>query len=181
VVGNYGRGTIKSYLAEIRLLFHYHHEKTVEQIDQQCIMDYMLFIKKVHEVGRAKCRSVAQSCAFFFRNVIRKEFVLPTKLYPRNEFRLPEVMTQTQIKTLFAAIQDLSQRAVISSNNACLKKKASTLQFVRFVIKERLNEELLITMEFYRPSYLNELLCIPHLRKHLKKMYDIKPFSKLQH
>jgi hypothetical protein len=47
--------------------------------------------------------------------------------------------------------------------------------------KERLNEELLITMEFYRPSYLNELLCIPHLRKHLKKMYDIKPFSKLQH
>jgi site-specific recombinase XerD len=77
-------------------------------------MDYMLFIKKVHEVGRAKCRSVAQSCAFFFRNVIRKEFVLPTKLYPRNEFRLPEVMTQTQIKTLFAAIQDLRQRAVIS-------------------------------------------------------------------
>ena len=114
VVGNYGRGTIKSCLAEIRLLFHYHHEKTVEQIDQQCIMDYMLFIKKVHEVGRAKCRSVAQSCAFFFRNVIRKEFVLPTKLYPRNEFRLPEVMTQTQIKTLFAAIQDLRQRAVIS-------------------------------------------------------------------
>jgi hypothetical protein len=62
-----------------------------------------------------------------------------------------------------------------------LGKKASTLRFVRFVIKERLNEELLISMEFYRPSYLNELLCIPRLHKHLKKMYDINPFSKLQH
>ena len=50
-----------------------------------------------------------------------------------------------------------------------LEKKASTLQFVRFVIKERLNKELLITMEFYRPPNLNELLCIPRLRKHLKK------------
>ncbi len=114
MVGNYGRGTIKSYLAEIRLLFHYHHEKTVEQIDQQAIMDYMLFIKRVHEVGRAKCRSVAQSCAFFFRHVIRKEFVLPSKLYPRNEFRLPEVMSQEQIQTLFANMQDVRQRAVLS-------------------------------------------------------------------
>lgn len=114
MVGNYGRGTIKSYLAEIRLLFHYHHEKNVEDIDQQAIMDYMLFIKRVHEVGRAKCRSVAQSCAFFFRHVIRKEFVLPSKLYPRKEFTLPEVMSQEQIQTLFNNMQDVRQKAVIS-------------------------------------------------------------------
>lgn len=98
----------------MRLLFHYFHEKDVELIAQQDIMEYMLFIKRVHEVGRAKCRSVAQSCAFFFKHVIEKPFVLPSKLYPRNEFRLPQVMSQVEIRQLFGACQDLRQRAVIS-------------------------------------------------------------------
>ena len=118
-VGNYGRGTIKSYLAEMRLLFQYYHHKDVEQIAEQDILDYMMFIKTVHGVGRAKCRSVAQSCAFFYRHVIKKPFVLPSKLYPRKEFVLPSVMTQVQIKQLFSRTTELRQRAVISLLYGC--------------------------------------------------------------
>ena len=119
VVGNYGRGTIQSYLAEMRLLFHYFHEKDVEQITEQDILNYMMFIKTVHGVGRAKCKSVAQSCAFFYRHVIKKPFVLPSKLYPRKEFVLPSVMTQEQIKHLFANMSEARQRAVISLLYGC--------------------------------------------------------------
>ncbi len=113
-VGNYGRGTIKSYMAEMRLLFHYYHEKDVEQITEQDILNYMMFIKTVHQVGRAKCRSVAQSCAFFYKHVIKMPFVLPSKLYPRKEFVLPSVMTHDQIKQLFVGTTEARQRAVIS-------------------------------------------------------------------
>jgi integrase/recombinase XerD len=87
-------------MAELRLLFHYYHNKDVEQISEQDIMDYMMFIKTVHGVGRAKCRSVAQSCSFFYKHVIKMPFVLPSKLYPRKEFVLPSVMTHEQIKDL---------------------------------------------------------------------------------
>ena len=98
----------------MRLLFHYYHEQDVEQITQQHILDYMMFIKTVHEVGRAKCRAVAQSCSFFFKHGIKKEFVLPSKLYPRKEFKLPNVMTQDQVKQLFSSCCDVRQLAVIS-------------------------------------------------------------------
>jgi site-specific recombinase XerD len=113
-VGNFGAGTQRNYLMEVRLLFHYYHQKTVEEITDQDINQYILFIKQVHCVGRAKCRSAAQSFSFFFKHIIKKPFVLPSKLYPRKEFVLPAVMAQTQVKHLYLALTEPRQRAVIS-------------------------------------------------------------------
>jgi integrase/recombinase XerD len=113
-VGNFGKGTIRNYLMEVRLLFHYHHHKNVDDITDQDINQYILFIKQVHGVGRAKCRSAAQSFSFFFKHIIKKPFVLPSKLYPRKDFVLPSVMTQGQVKRLYEALTEPRQRAVIS-------------------------------------------------------------------
>ena len=63
----YGKGRMKSYGNEMTLLFKYYHDRQVDPISQQDIEDYMMYIKKVHQVGRAKCRSVAQACSYFFK------------------------------------------------------------------------------------------------------------------
>jgi site-specific recombinase XerD len=60
-VKDYGRGSIKSYVNEMTLLFKYYHHKDVDQITQEDIEKYLLYIKTVHLVGRAKCRSVSTS------------------------------------------------------------------------------------------------------------------------
>jgi site-specific recombinase XerD len=114
VVGNYSKESLRGYLSELRLLFHYYHEKNVEDITQQDITQYIIFIKSVHGVGLAKCRSVAHSCSFFFKKVIQKPFVLPTVLYPRKVFVLPAVMTQLEIKQLYNTLVDVRQKVVIS-------------------------------------------------------------------
>ena len=64
-VGNYGKGTIRNYMSEMRLLFQYYHEKDLEYITQSDINDYIIYIKKVHGLGYAKCRNVAHACSFF--------------------------------------------------------------------------------------------------------------------
>uniref|UniRef100_UPI00374DD74F phage integrase N-terminal SAM-like domain-containing protein n=1 Tax=Ferruginibacter sp. TaxID=1940288 RepID=UPI00374DD74F len=61
-----GKGTVKNYTAEMMLLFKYYNTKTVATITQEEIQQYIVFIKTVHKVGRAKCRSVASACAFFY-------------------------------------------------------------------------------------------------------------------
>lgn len=114
IIGNYGKGTVRSYVMELRLLFQYYHLKEVEDITSDDISQYMLFIKTVHGVGLAKCRSVAQSCAFFFRHVFIRPFVLPSKLYPRKTFVLPQVMSQEEVKHLLDKICDMRQYTVIS-------------------------------------------------------------------
>lgn len=142
-VGNYGRGTIQGYMAQMRLLFHYYHEKDVEKISEQDILSYMMFIKTVHGVGRAKCKSVAQSCSFFYKHVIKRPFTLPSKLYPRKEFVLPSVMTHDQIKQLFGRTTEARQRAVISLLYGC-GLRLGEVQSLKMSDIERANHRILI-------------------------------------
>lgn len=127
----------------MRLLFQYHHQKEVEQIIDQDIMQYIVFIKEVHKVGRAKCRSAAQACSFFFKHVIKKPFVLPFKLYPRKDFVLPAVMTEAEVKQLLDGITDLRQKAVIGLFYGCGMRLAE-LKNLQWSDIERANNRLLI-------------------------------------
>lgn len=88
-----GKGTVKNYTAEIILLFKYHNDKSVDAIVPSDIEQYIVYIKTVHQVGRAKCRSVASACAFFFMQAIKKTYVLPSALYPQKQFMLPNIMS----------------------------------------------------------------------------------------
>ena len=114
LIGNYGKGTVRNYMMEMRLLFQFHHHKRVEDITPQDITQYIIFVKTVHGVGYAKCKSLAFSCGFFFKKVIQKPYTLPKTLFPRKEFKLPSVMSQEETCQLCSTITDVRQKAVIS-------------------------------------------------------------------
>ena len=108
-----GKGTVKNYTAEMILLFKYHNNKTVTAITQSDIELYIVYIKTVHKVGRAKCRSVASACAYFYKQVIKMPYILPSALYPQKQFILPNIMSQQQVRQLFAAPLTLKEYCVI--------------------------------------------------------------------
>ena len=83
------------------LLFKYYNTKTVATITQEDIQQYIVIIKTVHKVGRAKCRSVASACAFFYKQVLNMPYILPSALYPQKQFILPNIMTQQEVAQLF--------------------------------------------------------------------------------
>lgn len=108
-----GRGTVKNYTAEMILLFKYHNNKSVAAITQADIEQYIVYIKTVHKVGRAKCRSVASACAYFYKQVIKMPYLLPSALYPQKQFILPNIMSQQQVMQLLAAPLTLKEYCVI--------------------------------------------------------------------
>lgn len=113
LVGGNGKGTIKNYVAEMRLLFQYYNDKEVESISQQDITNYIVFIKQHHLVGYAKCKSVAHACSYFFKNVIQTPFVLPSVLYPKKQFKLPKVMLLEEVKLLIGNVTCLKTKCVL--------------------------------------------------------------------
>ena len=108
-----GKGTVKNYTGEMILLFKYYNSKTVATITQADIEQYIVYIKTVHQVGRAKCRSVASACAFFYKQVIKMPYVLPSALYPQKQFILPNIMSRQEVTRLFAAPLTLKEFCVI--------------------------------------------------------------------
>ena len=114
LVGSYANDSIRNYLMEVRLLFQFHHDKNVEELTEQDVTNYIVYIIQVHKVGHAKVKMLANAVSYFFRNILRKPYVLPSKLFPRKEWKLPPVMSQDEIRLVFEQTIDLKQRLVVS-------------------------------------------------------------------
>lgn len=118
-VQEYGKGSVRNYLQELTLLFKHYNDLEVEELRQEHIERYLVFIKENHKVGRAKCRSVAQACSFFFKKVMPVSYIVPSNLYPKKQFKLPNIMTEMQVEQLFKADLSLKERCVVGLLYGC--------------------------------------------------------------
>ena len=119
VVQEYGKGSVRNYMQELTLLFKHYNDLQVEELQQQHIERYLDYIKENHKVGRAKCRSVAQACSFFFKKVMPVDYIVPSNLYPKKQFKLPNIMTEMQVAQLFKADLSLKERCVVGLLYGC--------------------------------------------------------------
>ena len=118
-VQEYGKGSVRNYIQELTLLFKHYNELQVEALRQEHIERYLVFIKENHKVGRAKCRSVAQACSFFFKKVMPVDYIVPSNLYPKKQFKLPNIMTEMEVEQLFQAPLNLQERCVVGLLYGC--------------------------------------------------------------
>jgi site-specific recombinase XerD len=114
-VGNYSPKSITNYMREMRFIFQYYNQLSPKDITADHISNYILYIKQVYQSGHDKCRMVAHSVAFFFRHVLKQPYSIPSKLYPRKEFRLPDIMSQQEVRKVMASITNLKHRAIIQT------------------------------------------------------------------
>lgn len=56
---------------------------------------------------------VAQACSFFYKNILRVPYVVPSAFYPRQEFRLPEVLSTTQVAHVLTCTTNLKYKCII--------------------------------------------------------------------
>lgn len=119
VIKEYGKGSLRNYCQEMKLLFKYYNHKAVVDIRQGDIEQYLQYIKEVHKVGRAKCRSVAQSCSFFFKRILPAPYIVPSNLYPKKQFVLPNIMSEEEVVRLFAAPLTLKEYCVMGLLYGC--------------------------------------------------------------
>jgi integrase/recombinase XerD len=110
---NYSPRTVQNYAKELQFLFAHYHDISPQHITQDHICRYINFIKKEHGVGRDKCRMTAAACSFFYSHILKSPCVFPKDLYPRKEFKLPDILSVEQIKTLLDADISLKNKAII--------------------------------------------------------------------
>lgn len=118
-IKDYGKGSIRNYIQELTLLFKFYNDISVENIRQEHIEQYLIYIKENHKVGRAKCRIVAQACSFFYKKVMPSDYIVPSNLYPKKQFVLPDIMTESQVERLFSAKLSLKERCVVGLLYGC--------------------------------------------------------------
>jgi len=91
----------------------YYADVAPDDFTEDMMIQYLLYLSKTLACSRVKCRMAAQSISFFFRHVLKKEYVIPSVIYPRKSTRLPPVMTADEIKALIDQIKNIKHRAIV--------------------------------------------------------------------
>lgn len=55
----------------------------------------------------------AQSISFFFRQVLKQPYVIPSVIYPRKSIKLPPVMCAEEIRSLIDSVKNIKHRTII--------------------------------------------------------------------
>lgn len=110
---NYSPRTVRNYTSEMRYIFSFYSEKDPIKIDQDDIIKYINFIKQQFGSGYDKCRMVAQSCSFFYKNILRVDYVVPSAFYPRRVSKLPNILSEKQVKHLLDSTTNLKHKCML--------------------------------------------------------------------
>jgi integrase/recombinase XerD len=113
IAGNYSKRSIIAYFREIRYICAYFPDLSPKEWNDKHIIDYMSYQKSVHQVSYSKCKMTAQSVAFFFRHVLKRPYDVPSKLYPKREFKLPNFLTKEEMQKLIESCRSPKQAAII--------------------------------------------------------------------
>jgi len=112
-VGGYSVRSIGNYVRELRIIFEYYPDTLPSKLTAEQIEQYICYIKKVFNSGFSKCRLVASSVSFFFKQILKRPYDLPSKLYPKKKFLLPNVMTADEVRQLLSVPSTLKQQAIL--------------------------------------------------------------------
>jgi site-specific recombinase XerD len=112
--GHSGR-SVSSYMREIRYICAYYHDLSPHDWTDRHIIEYMSYLKTVHHASYSKCKMTAQSVAFFFRHVLKRPYDVPSKLYPKREYKLPSYLTKEEVLKLIASCRSPKQRALVET------------------------------------------------------------------
>ena len=115
VAAGYSRCSLTAYLREIRYICAYYPTLSPDDWTDRHIIDYMAYLRTVHHASYSKCRMTAQSVAFFFRHVLKRPYDVPSKLYPKREFKLPHYLTKDEVLKLVENCRGAKQRAIVET------------------------------------------------------------------
>jgi integrase/recombinase XerD len=112
-VGGYSPRSIVNYVRELRFLFEYYPDSDPHSITADQIEHYICYLKEVFKSGHDKCRMVASSVAFYYKHLLKRPYDLPSRLYPRKGFKLPNVMSVNEVRQLMNNTGSLKQKAIV--------------------------------------------------------------------
>ncbi len=113
LAGGYSKRSITTYAREVRFICNYFPDLPADKLTDTHIVDYMAYLKTVHHVSYSKCKMVAQSVAFFFRHVLKRPYDVPSKLYPRREYKLPCYLSKEETQKLIQSCKSSKQKAIV--------------------------------------------------------------------
>src|SRR6266511_2725889 len=124
--------TQEAYLLAVRQLAK-HYRKSPDQIEEEELRQYFLFLKNEKHAARASCTIALCGIKFFFERTLGREWKTFEFLRPAKEKKLPVVLSRDEVRSVLGHVHRRPYRVCLSTIYACGLR---LLEGVRLQVKD---------------------------------------------
>jgi site-specific recombinase XerD len=110
--------TQEAYLSAVRQLAK-HYRKSPDQIDEEELRQYFLFLKNEKHAARNTCTIALCGIKFFFQHTLGREWKTFDFLRPQKEKKLPVVLNVEEVSRILKCVQRYHYRVCLTTIYAC--------------------------------------------------------------
>jgi len=110
--------TQEAYLLAVRQLARHYH-KSPDQINEEELRQYFLFLKNEKHVARATCTIALCGIKFLFERTLGREWKTFEFLRPAKEKKLPVVLSRAEVRSILARVRRRPYRVCLTTIYAC--------------------------------------------------------------
>lgn len=110
--------TQEAYLSAVRQLAK-HYRKSPDQIDEEELRQYFLFLKNEKQAARATCTIALCGIKFFFERTLGREWKTFEFLRPPKEKKLPVVLSRAEVGSILAQVHRRPYRVCLTLIYVC--------------------------------------------------------------
>jgi site-specific recombinase XerD len=135
--------TQEAYLNAVRQLAKHYH-KSPDQIDEEELRQYFLFLKNEKHAARATCTIALCGIKFFFERTLGRDWKTFEFLRPPKEKRLPVVLSRAEVRSILAHVHRRQYQVCLTTIYACGLR---LLEGVQLQVKEIDGERQLLHID----------------------------------
>jgi integrase/recombinase XerD len=110
---NYSHKTIKAYISRLRSFVRYFYPQHPRELTNDDIRKYLLHLIEVEQRAAGTVNQVFNSLRFLYDELYKKPFVIGSLPRPRRETKLPDVLSEDEVKRLFGSVTNLKHRTML--------------------------------------------------------------------
>lgn len=109
---NYSAGTIRLYLRHVAE-FAQHFHRSPDQLGAEDIRQYQLFLIQQKKLAWSSYNQIVCALRFFYAKTLKRAFLLQDIPFPRQEQRLPLILSQEEVARILTVPPHLKSRALL--------------------------------------------------------------------
>jgi len=111
-IGNYSPHTEKAYLQAVEK-FAYYFNRSPAQLGLEEVREYLVHLVEERRVAWSTYSINLCALRFLYHRVLEREQLLQGIACPKNEYKLPVVLSREEVKQFFAAAQSPKTRTML--------------------------------------------------------------------
>lgn len=123
----YSQNTISVYTDCLSTFFRFHAQKPVEEIDNEDVVVFNSEYILKNKYSSSFQNQVVNAIKLFFKEIQFKQLDIESIHRPRQEHKLPNVLSKEEVKAILGAPANLKHRAMLSLIYACGLRRSELL------------------------------------------------------